>query len=363
MKKLVCVHLLNDFSGSPKVLSQVINAVSESNYDVDLYVGNASEGFLSKTAANTFTYRYNRSNNKFFTLMSLLRSQVHLAYKIVKYRNKDIIIYVNTLLPFGAAIIGKLLGKPVIYHIHESSIRPKLFKQFLRWIVNKTTSKIIFVSNTLKAQEGFKNKKQVVVFNALSKLFLEQATLNKYNSIDEKDNFNIYMIASLRDYKGVNEFVEISQKCLKNNALKFTLVLNASQIEINEYFKNIILPHNINIFPTQQCLHNHYKKASLLLNLSRIDQWVETFGLTILEAMAYGIPVVAPPIGGPSEIVENNVDGFLISSYNTEQIANKIEELYQNNSLCMRLSQNAKLKSKIYDEATFNEQVIKLLND
>ena len=42
MKKLVCVHLLNDFSGSPKVLSQVINAVSESNYEVDLYAGNAS---------------------------------------------------------------------------------------------------------------------------------------------------------------------------------------------------------------------------------------------------------------------------------------------------------------------------------
>jgi L-malate glycosyltransferase len=233
----------------------------------------------------------------------------------------------------------------------------------LRWIVNKTASKIIFVSNTLKAQEEFKNKKQVVVYNALSKLFLEQATVNKYNSIDEKDNFNIYMIASLRDYKGVNEFVEIAQKCLKNNALKFTLVLNASQIEINEFFKNIVLPNNINIFPTQQCLHKHYKKASLLLNLSRIDQWVETFGLTILEAMAYGIPVIAPPVGGPSEIVDDYVEGYLISSYNTDQIVNKIEELFKDNSLCMRLSKNAKLKSKKFDEATFNEQIIELLND
>ena len=107
----------------------------------------------------------------------------------------------------------------------------------------------------------------------------------------------------------------------------------------------------------------HYKNAGLVLNLSRVDQWVETFGLTIIEAMAYGIPVIVPPVGGPSEIVGNNVEGYLISSYNTEQIANKIEALYQDNSLCMRLSQNAKLKSKKFDEATFYKQIIELLND
>ena len=363
MKKLVFAHLLNDFSGSPKVLSQVINAVNGSSYSVDLYIGNSSKGFLSNTTADTFTYSYDRSNNKFFTLLSLLSSQFHLANKIVKYRNKDVVIYVNTLLPFGAAIMGKLLGKPVIYHIHETSLRPEVFKQFLRWIVSKTASKIIFVSNALKDQEKFKYKKQEVVYNALSKSFSEQATLNKYNPIDQKGTFNVYMIASLRAYKGINEFVEIAQKCLKNKALKFVLILNANQIEMDEYFKNIVLPHNTNILPTQQYLHQYYKKASLLLNLSRVDQWVETFGLTIIEAMSYGIPVIVPPVGGPSEIVDDNVEGYLISSYNTDQIVNKIDELYNDNSLCFRLSKNAKLKSKKFNEAIFKKQILEILND
>lgn len=363
MKKLVFAHLLNDFSGSPKVLSQVINAVNATSYSADLYVGNSSKGFLSNTTADTFTYSYDRSNNKFFTLLSFVCSQIHLAIKIVKYRNDNAVIYVNTLLPFGAGIIGKLLGKRVIYHIHETSLRPKLLKIFLRWIVSKTASKVIFVSNTLKDQEQFKNKKQKVVYNALPDSFFEQAILNEYNSVDEGGIFNVCMIASLRAYKGINEFVKIAQKCLNNRGLRFILILNANQTEINEFFKNFIIPHNTLILPTQQNLHQHYEKASLLLNLSRVDQWVETFGLTIIEAMSYGIPVIVPPVGGPSEIVDDNVEGYLISSYNTEQIANKIDELYNDNSLCLRLSKNAKLKSKKFNEAIFNKQILKILND
>lgn len=363
VKKLIAVHLLNDFSGSPKVLSQVISAVADNNFKVVLFVGNSSQGFLSKTAAETFTYAYNRSNIKFFTLFSFLISQVHLVYKLLKYRDEDVVIYVNTLLPFASALIGKLFGKKVIYHIHETSLSPKLLKRFLRWIVNKTASKIIFVSNSLKERELFKDKRQIVVYNALPKSFFNLAFKHSYSRLDKTGSFNIYMISSLKAYKGINEFVEIAQKCLRNKALKFILILNANQIDIDKYFKNIRLAKNIKILATQKDLHQHYKNAGLVLNLSRINQCVETFGLTIIEAMAYGIPVIVPPVGGPAEIVENDVEGYLISSYNTEQIANKIEALYQDNYLCMQLSQNCKLKSKRFDEAVFNNKIIEILND
>ncbi len=45
MKKIVFVHLLNDYSGSPKVLSQVIRVGQNSGYEVDLYTGRSEDGF------------------------------------------------------------------------------------------------------------------------------------------------------------------------------------------------------------------------------------------------------------------------------------------------------------------------------
>ncbi|MGY9033950.1 MAG: glycosyltransferase, partial [Rhodobacterales bacterium] len=57
-----------------------------------------------------------------------------------------------------------------------------------------------------------------------------------------------------------------------------------------------------------------YARANLVLNLSRVDQWIETFGLTLVEAMTFGIPVIAPPIGGPAEIVTHGREGYCIDS-------------------------------------------------
>ena len=129
MKKVVAVHLLNDFSGSPKVLSQVIKILQKKGFDVECYTNN-NVGFLSESNIKSNTFFYYRSNNKVITTLLLFLSQLNLAFQLIKYKNKEVIIYINTLLPFGAAIMGKLLGKQVIYHIHETSLRPNVFKQF-----------------------------------------------------------------------------------------------------------------------------------------------------------------------------------------------------------------------------------------
>ncbi|MDA7706965.1 hypothetical protein N8839_06170, partial [Flavobacteriaceae bacterium] len=101
MKKHIFVHLLNDFSGSPKVLSQVITAAQKKGVALELYTGKSESGFLSGLTENHHQYFYKRSENKWMTLVTFLSSQFILFFKLLKYTNKDIVIYVNTMLPFG----------------------------------------------------------------------------------------------------------------------------------------------------------------------------------------------------------------------------------------------------------------------
>ncbi|TXD47763.1 glycosyltransferase family 4 protein [Polaribacter sp. IC073] len=360
MKKIIFIHLLNDFSGSPKVLSQVINNCKKEGYPVELYTGKSSQGFLSGLTEKHHYYFYKRFENKYATLFSFLFSQLLLFLKLLKYYNKDVVFYANTLLPFATGLAGKVLRKTVIYHVHETSISPKLFKGFLRFVVQLTASKVIFVSNSLRKTESFHTKSETVIFNSLPKTFTNKTLRHAYNPIDQTF-FTVYMICSLKDYKGVQEFIKIAKLSEPHKKIHFTLILNVPQKDITNYFLNKIVPDNIKILPTQKKLEDFYKKASLVLNLSRVDEWVETFGLTIIEAMAFGIPVIVPPVGGPAEIVTNDKEGYLISSYEVEKIAQKILELSINKKKCLELSRNAYKRSLDFNEEIFNAQIIKTI--
>ena len=360
MKKHIFVHLLNDFSGSPKVLSRVITAAHKKGIAIELYTGKSESGFLSGLTENHHQYFYKRSENKWITLVTFLSSQLILFFKLLKYTNKDIVIYVNTMLPFGAALAGFVMCKPVIYHVHEISLTPLALKSFLRAIIRLTAKKIIFVSSAVQSSEKFSGKKDCVIYNALSNSFVNNA-LNQ-NNRKAKDCFNVLMLASLKAYKGVQEFIEIAKLLELNKNISFTLIINATHKDVNKYFKNKSLTDNIEIFSSKSDVIPFYNKASLVLNLSHVDAWVETFGLTILEAMAFGIPVIVPPVGGPSEIVTDGVEGYLMDSKNTNSIAKIIGELSIDKAKWTKLSKNALLRSKYFNQATFEKKIIKVLN-
>jgi glycosyltransferase involved in cell wall biosynthesis len=76
----------------------------------------------------------------------------------------------------------------------------------------------------------------------------------------------------------------------------------------------------------------------------------ETFGISLLEAMSTGRPVVATDSVGPREIVVDKYNGFLVQMGNVEAIATAIIRIFEDPSLAIRMGSNSrKLCEKIYD--------------
>ena len=76
------------------------------------------------------------------------------------------------------------------------------------------------------------------------------------------------------------------------------------------------------------------KESSLLVIPSRM----ESIPQVIKEAFFLQIPIVATNVGGIPELIENNVNGLLVPSENSEELLNKINELLSNKEMSKRLS-------------------------
>ena len=82
----------------------------------------------------------------------------------------------------------------------------------------------------------------------------------------------------------------------------------------------------------------YYKNASVFLHTSRY----EGFGVVLVEAMAFGIPVVAFHNNGPDEIISNGKNGFLIEKYDITSFAEQVINLLEDDGLYRYISLNAK---------------------
>lgn len=354
--RIFAFHLLNDYSGSPKVLMQLVKSWIKQDIDVTIVTCNGRRGFLSDLPGADYSFFwYKWAANPVLRLFNLTLSQLLLLVKLFLKVKKEDVIYINTVLPFGAAFLGKLKGCRVIYHIHETSMKPALLKKLLFGIAKWSATEVIYVSKYLQEVENISNKKNEIIYNAIEDKFLDTAKLN-WNH--KKHNKNVLMICSLKEYKGVFEFVKLAQKL---PGFKFRLVVNASQTDISCFFKTNELPANLEIFPTQTNTHPFYAWADVILNLSLPDGWIETFGLTIIEGMAYGLPAIVPPVGGITELVTEGVNGFKVDPTNIDQLSNTLNRLFENPDLYATMRKASLDKIHEFSEQKFTERSLAFL--
>ena len=360
---IVFVHLLNDRSGSPRVLCSAIASLRLEQDRLRLFVGSDGSGCLDGAGIETIRYWYRRTPYRLLTLIAYLTSQLALMNRLFRARDidRDALIYVNTLLPFGAALYGWMTGRRVVYHLHEVSVSPAPLKWFLTSIARRTARSLIYVSDFHLDCLPIAGVPARTVHNALDEVLLARATESPY-SYRRDEVFRVLMLASLRDYKGVPEYLALAKELSKRPDIHLDLVANEDEAAIRRYFAGTSVQSNLTIHPRTDDPAAYYGKASLVLNLSRPDQCVETFGLTLLEAMAFGVPVIAPPVGGPAELVRDGHEGFLIDCRNTEDLASKVLQLADDEGLCLTLSEAARRRATCFSPAAFTQALREALD-
>jgi len=321
-----------------------------------LYVGSEGDGFLGGASLKVRRFFYRRRGNRWLTLLAYLRSQWDLwrSLRQAVDIDPDALLYVNTLLPFAAAVYGRCSGRRVICHLHEVALRPRLLHFLLLKIANWSAYRVICVSQFHRKKLGL--ARAIVVMNAVDPAMFDVGLRNVYAHRRE-GRFRVCMVCSLRDYKGVPEFFSLSQDFSNESDIEFELVVSDDDDTLRHYCASRVVPSNLCIRNAVHDTSQVYARASLVMNLSRVDLCEETFGLTLLEAMTFGVPVIAPPSGGPVEFVDNGVHGYLVDSRDRMSLRGAVEKLAQNEVLCQQMSRKCRERARLMSPEVFQADI------
>ena len=129
----------------------------------------------------------------------------------------------------------------------------------------------------------------------------------------------------------------------------------AEQVEVMREIADLIDSNDLHgrvAYPrqhTQDDVRGLYGLARQLRGVFVNPALIEPFGLTILEAAAHGLPVVATCHGGPVDIVTELEHGLLVDPYDIKKIGFAIERVLSNDALWQTLSNNAEKRVKQID--------------
>lgn len=319
---VVYVQMNNDYSGSTFALNSILN--HHKGFNKYLITSLNTKGFLSEiNESDLFQINipYEFKGKNFLTLLRIIQCWLlgsYSFYRLIRRKKVDL-VYLNTILPWHIGFVAKMFRIPVIYHVHEFYAEPSLLVRFYLAMMKITANRLIFVSEDCakRYRDDVLNKRQISC--EIQYTPIRYSTIDiEYLNTKEKFHSEIIMVCSPKAYKGVEVFIDLA---ILMPARKFHLFL------ASEYLFTSELPDNMQVTVGETNLKRSLRTASVLLNLSQFPKWIETFGLTIWEALSQGTPVIVPDVGGPAEIV--NVEcGFSIDVREVEKVNSALISLF-----------------------------------
>jgi glycosyltransferase involved in cell wall biosynthesis len=217
-------------------------------------------------------------------------------------------------------------------------------------IINWTAHNVIFVSQFLADEYRFENKRCFVLPNGLRRDFNAEQALDCESKFRKR---RVLFVGSLKSYKGIGELLKIATKLPDT---PFTAVLNCSPKKLDDFFSSNNVPKNLSLLSREVSLQQLFSESFLVLNLSLPESCIESFGLTILEGMAFGCPCIVPPIGGHLDFFDSRC-GLIVHAKETDQIVDFIEGLQCNEDLWRGYSDHGLQVAVGYSAVAFKAKV------
>jgi glycosyltransferase involved in cell wall biosynthesis len=308
-----------------------------------------------------------------FQALGSLGQIVPLINQVVQRARKYDLIYANTQKALVVGAVASFLAcRPLVYHLHDILSLEHFSKTNLRVavnLINRCAALVIANSQASKMaflEAGGKSDLVRVVYNGFAAKNYEVDELEVRNLREHlrlEGKFVIGHFSRLSPWKGQHILIDALSQCPQDVVV---ILVGDALFGEQEYVKDLHqkvaglgLENRVNFLGFRADIPQLMTMCDLITHTSIA---AEPFGRVIVEAMLCGKPVIAAEAGGAMELVEDGINGFLVTPGEPQKLAQVIHNCRQESVKTANIANNARISaSERFDVRIINQQIQELL--
>lgn len=264
-------------------------------------------------------------------------------------------------------ILARMFHKKVIIHLHGAEFKEfyynvnKIIKKMILHLLKSSDKVLVLGDSWENFIKELDNSIDTVILRNSVKYPIEKVEFNG-------SNINILFLAMIIKRKGIFDLIEAAKiiknnENLKNYNIKFII---AGTGEEEGTAKQKVKEYGLQEYFDFKGWVNKQEKIQLLKEsqIFVLPSYNEGLPVAILEAMSYGLPIVATDVGSVRDAVIDNYNGILINAGDIKALAKSIEEIIFYKDKWIKFSLNSKkIIEEYYEERRYFEKVEQLYNN
>jgi glycosyltransferase involved in cell wall biosynthesis len=293
-------------------------------------------------------------------------------YRILKINNIDI-IHTHLIKPYAiAGMINIIVRKKFVFNYHGIFLEKNPYYNFIEKSIYSAIHYLIFLFGKVDAVL-VPSKKNKELLSSETKLFPEPVVYYNGHSINQEisevnaqhlklikeikqDRILIALIGRLEIDKRIDRAINLIKQLIVKQKNVHLLIYGDGSLknELENLVEKLDLESYINFLGYVEGIQSYYKFFDIVLFTS---DW-EGMPLTLWEAMANEVPVIAPDVGGFKEIIEKNNCGLVYEPGNMVDAEVKIMNFLNDEQLRKTLGKNGRKAIEMkYNEKNFIRQI------
>ena len=315
--------------------------INDNKYsDIVLFVGcayNPPRGGVAQVLYNYRKYIFNpfnivvdsASGSRLYKAFIFFTALLQLCIKLIFGKYKIVHIHTSSYNSFKRSSyfvsISKFFNKKVILHIHGGGFAEyyKTNPQWVSKVLNKTD---YIIALSMKWKLFFETIASVPLVAVVENLIAPIQREQKKSFHDNK--IHLLFLGLITEDKGVFDLMSLVSDNI-NYFYENNIVIHIGGNGEVSRLLEIINSHKLDELVKFEGWVDGTNKIELL---KKVDAFIlpshaEGLPLSILEAMSFSLPIIASNVGGIPEIVENDVNGYIISPLDNLQLIEAISKI------------------------------------